>query len=295
MTREVHAAGGVLWRRREADGRIEVAIVHRPKYDDWSLPKGKLDSGELALTAALREIVEETGFTAVPGRTLGMSRYRVLDSGRDVAKSVRWWSMRAGTGEFVPTAEVDELRWLPVGAALATVSAGYDAAPLRAFAAAPPDTVTLLLVRHGSAGDRESWVGDDDERPLDDEGTAQAQAMAAVLPLYQPRRVLSAPLVRCAETVRPLAERLGVPLELVDAAREDESLGGAELLTSLLRDLARAGDTAVVCSQGGVISDTVRALSGVSDVRERKGSVWALSFDGDQLVDAHYTPRLVDP
>ena len=90
-------------------------------------------------------------------------------------------------------------------AALATVSAGYDAAPLRAFAATPPDTVTLLLVRHGSAGDRDSWVGDDDERPLDDEGTAQAAAMADVLPLYEPRRVLSAPLVRCVDTVRPLA------------------------------------------------------------------------------------------
>ena len=295
MTREVHAAGGVLWRRREADGRIEVAIVHRPKYDDWSLPKGKLEPGEPVLSGALREIREETGFSAVPGRTLGVSRYRVLDSGRDVAKTVQWWAMRAGDGEFVPSAEVDVLRWLPLRNALTTVSAGYDAAPLRAFAAGPPDTVTLLLVRHGSAGDREQWSGDDDERPLDEEGTAQAQAMAEVLPHYEPRRVLTAPLVRCRETVRPLAERLGVPLELVDAAREDENASDALPLTTLLQELARAGETAVVCSQGGVIADAVRALSGVSDVRERKGSVWALSLKGDQLVDAHYTPRLVDP
>jgi 8-oxo-dGTP diphosphatase len=297
VSREVHAAGGVLWRRRDdqPDGPLEVALVHRPKYDDWSLPKGKLEPGEPAVAGALREIHEETGFFAVPGRTLGVSRYRVLDSGRDVAKTVQWWAMRAVAGEFAPTAEVDSLRWLEVRAALATVSAGYDAAPLRSFAAGPPDTVTLLLVRHGSAGDRESWVGDDDERPLDEEGLAQAEAMTAVLPLYEPRRVLSAPLVRCVETVRPLAERLGGGVELVDAAREDENAGGAEFLTALLRGLARAGDTAVVCSQGGVIADAVRALSGVSDVRERKGSVWALSFDGDRLVDAHYTPRLVDP
>ena len=297
MTREVHAAGGVLWRRSgdRPDGRVEVAIVHRPKYDDWSLPKGKLDPGEPLVAGAVREVREETGFSAVPGRTLGVSRYRVLDGGRDVAKTVQWWSMRAGDGTFVPSAEVDELRWLPVTTALSSVSAGYDAAPLRAFQAAPPDTVTLLLVRHGSAGDRDSWTGDDDERPLDDEGTAQASAMCAVLPLYEPHRVLAAPLVRCVETVRPLAERLALPLELVDAAREDENSAGADLLTSLLRDLARTGRTAVVCSQGGVIPDAVRSLSGVSDVRERKGSVWALSFDGVRLVDAHYTPRLADP
>jgi len=177
VSREVHAAGGVLWRRRGdlPDGPLEVALVHRPKYDDWSLPKGKLDADEPVVTGALREIREETGYSAVPGRTLGVSRYRVLDSGRDVAKTVQWWAMRAVAGEFVPTAEVDALRWLEVRAALATVSAGYDAAPLRAFAAGPPDTVTLLLVRHGSAGDRESWVGDDDERPLDVEGLAQAE------------------------------------------------------------------------------------------------------------------------
>jgi 8-oxo-dGTP diphosphatase len=293
VSREVQAAGGVLWRR--TGDRVEVAIVHRPKYDDWSLPKGKLDPGEPVLAGALREIREETGFAAVPGRTLGVSRYRVLDSGRDVPKTVQWWSMRAGTGVFVPSAEVDELCWLPVHAALARVSAGYDAAPLRAFESGPLDTVTLLLVRHGSAGDREAWTGEDDERPLDDEGTAQAQAMAAVLPLYEPHRVLSAPLVRCIETVRPLAERLAVPLELVDAARDDENTAGAERLTELLRELARAGRNAVVCSQGGVIADTVRALSGVSDVRERKGSVWALSFEEEEFVDAHYTPRLVDP
>ena len=167
----MHAAGGVLWRR--AGDRVEVAIVHRPKYDDWSLPKGKLDPGEPVLAGALREIREETGFSAVPGRTLGVSRYRVLDSGRDVAKTVQWWSMRAGSGEFEPSKEVDELRWLPVPAALARVSAGYDAAPLRAFQSGPPDTVTLLLIRHGSAGDRETWTGEDDERPLDDEGTSQ--------------------------------------------------------------------------------------------------------------------------
>lgn len=292
MNREVRAAGGVLWRRTQ--GRVEVALVHRPKYDDWSLPKGKLDPGEPVLLAGLREVCEETGFGAVPGRTLGVSRYRVLDGGRDVEKTVQWWSMRATPGQFTATAEVDQLRWLPVSSALARVSAGYDAAPLRAFAEAPPDTVTVLLVRHGSAGERETWEGDDDLRPLDDLGREQAHALTPVLAAYQPRRVLSAPLLRCLATVEPLAQQLGTDVQRVEAAREDVNRDGAGPLAGLLRELAVAGETAVVCSQGGAIPDAVRALSGVSDVRARKGSLWALSFDGDRLLDAHYTARLVD-
>lgn len=291
--RVVRAAGGVLW--READGRVEVAIVHRPKYGDWSLPKGKLDPGEVEVVGAVREIAEETGFSAVPGRSLGVSRYRVLNHGRDVEKTVQWWAMRCGAGEFVPSAEVDQLRWVAPASALARVSAGYDCAPLRAFSAHPPDTPLVLLLRHGSAGDRETWQGHDDERPLDATGLAQAQAAAKVLTAYDVERVLAAPLLRCQQTVQPLADRLGVEVEPAKAAREDENPSGAGPLTELLRDVAASGRRAVVCSQGGAIPEAVRALSGVSDVRARKGSLWALSLDGGTLVDAHYTARLLEP
>ncbi|MEX2289659.1 MAG: NUDIX domain-containing protein [Mycobacteriales bacterium] len=290
MSREVRAAGGVLWRR--VHDQVQVALVHRPKYDDWSLPKGKLDPGELPVVAALREVCEETGFGAVAGRTLGTSRYRVLDRGRDVQKTVRWWAMRATEGTFLAGAEVDLLRWLPLPAALARASSGYDCAPLRAFAAGPADTTSVLLVRHGSAGDRASWAGDDDHRPLDEAGVAQAAAVAAMLPVYAPTRVLSAPVVRCIQTVRPLADRLGLAVEPVEAAREPEQHPAGEL-TRLLWELAAGGRPAVVCSQGGAIPEAVRALSGLPEVRAHKGSVWALSFAGGRLVDADYTARLV--
>ena len=291
--RVVRAAGGVLWRR--VDGRVEVALVHRPKYGDWSLPKGKLDPGEIEVVGAVREVAEETGFSVLPGRSLGVSRYRVLDHGRDVAKTVQWWALRCDTGEFVPTAEVDQLRWMAPASALARVSAGYDCAPLKAFSAHPPDPAVVLLLRHGSAGVRETWDGDDDERPLDETGSAQAQAAAQVLTVYGVQRVLAAPLLRCLQTVQPLADRLGAEVEPAKAAREDENGGGAVPLTQLLRDLAGSGRRAVVCTQGGAIPEAVRALSGVSDVRARKGSLWVLSLDGDVLVDAHYTARLLEP
>ena len=109
----VEAAGGLVV--REAGELVELAVVHRPRYDDWSLPKGKLDPGEDWAAAALREVEEETGLRCELGEELGSVRY--LDrKGR--RKQVRWWRMRPLEGEFVPGNEVDELRWLEPTVAL---------------------------------------------------------------------------------------------------------------------------------------------------------------------------------
>ena len=112
-TAVVQAAGGVVWRRSPA-GEVEVLLVHRPRYDDWSLPKGKLDPGEDHVTAALREVEEETGLRGELGPELPSTSY-VDRRGR--SKSVRYWAMTAAGGGFTPTDEVDEAVWLPVGAA----------------------------------------------------------------------------------------------------------------------------------------------------------------------------------
>ena len=284
----VRAAGGVLW--REASGGVEVAVVHRPKYDDWSLPKGKLDTGELEVSGAVREVAEETGFTCVVGRGLGTSRYRVLDRGRDVPKTVRWWALQAVDGAFVPSEEVDELRWLPLPVALRTATTGREDGVLERFAACPPQTSTVLLVRHGRAGSRAGWAGEDDERLLDADGLRQAERLSHVLPLWQPTEVLSAPPLRCRATVEPLARRLGLPVE-PDADLAEAAEGA---LPGRLRELGASGRTLVACSQGGVIGQAVGALVStagleVADLRAPKGSVWALSFAAGALVDADRT------
>jgi 8-oxo-dGTP diphosphatase len=274
----VQAAGAVLW--RPGATAAEVAVVHRPKYDDWSLPKGKLDHGEAAVAAAVREVREETGATAVVERALGTSRYTVAVDGRDVPKTVRWWSMRATGGRFEPCREVDAIRWLPAADALALLS---DGEPLRRWMDGPLRTRTLLLVRHARAGSRADWAGDDDARPLDERGRAQADALAPLLALYGPQRLLAAPIERCTATLDPLSRELGLPVETDEALSAEgwdrESSRGLALLRALVVD----GRTAVVCSQGEVLPEALDELAGQVLVGAQpgtpKGGGWALSFD----------------
>lgn len=125
----VRAAGAVLW-RRGAGGGLEVAIVHRPEYDDWSLPKGKVKGSETALAAAVREVAEETGVRARPGARAGETRYRQRRGGVEVDKVVEYWVMEAVDGRFTPGDEVDELRWLPPDEAARLLTYPHDRALL---------------------------------------------------------------------------------------------------------------------------------------------------------------------
>ncbi|MFH9399190.1 NUDIX hydrolase [Streptomyces sp. NPDC017638] len=118
----VQAAGCVLWRRSPLTGALEICLVHRPKYDDWSHPKGKLKRGEDPLAGALREVAEETGYTAEPGGELPSVRYAA--DGR--LKRVRYWAAEAVSGHFVPNHEVDRILWLTPSAARARLTQPRD-------------------------------------------------------------------------------------------------------------------------------------------------------------------------
>ena len=126
----MQAAGGVVFRGGD-DGEVEVLLVHRPRYDDWTLPKGKLEPGETHEQAAIREVEEETGLRCELGRELPPTSY--LD-GKGRPKTVRYWSMRPLAGSFLPHREVDEIRWLPLHAARELLSHRRDDNVLRGFA-----------------------------------------------------------------------------------------------------------------------------------------------------------------
>lgn len=303
---EIHASGAVLWRRREA-GAVDVAVVHRPRYDDWSLPKGKLDDGETVPTAAVREVKEETGFDAVLGRHLGAVRYEVpAKGGKTAPKVVDYFSAEARGGEFEENEEVDALRWLSPEQAETVLTRATDIDVLRTFRTLPPELTTLLLVRHAKAGKRDEWLGDDDLRPLSDAGLRQAAGVRELAKAFGPDRVHSAPRLRCVQTVQGVADDLGAEIEHEPLLSEegywkDPSTGLARLLL-----IVGKGGVPVISSQGGVIPDVVAALAdrdGVTlptahggSVASKKGSVWLLSFlpasgqDGSRLVVATYFP-----
>ncbi|MFD7968488.1 NUDIX hydrolase [Streptomyces clavifer] len=134
MSDPVRAAGCVLWRRSPSDGAIEICLVHRPRYDDWSFPKGKLKRDETALDCALREVLEETGHHCAPAAALPTARYLV--NGRP--KEVSYWAAEATGGAFVPNDEVDRVTWLSPPAARTRLTRPGDRVQLDAFLAPGP-------------------------------------------------------------------------------------------------------------------------------------------------------------
>jgi phosphohistidine phosphatase SixA/8-oxo-dGTP pyrophosphatase MutT (NUDIX family) len=273
----VRAAGGLLV-RPDPSGLVRVAIVHRPRYDDWSFPKGKADDGEPDEDTALREVQEETGFRAELEAELPTIRY--LDRlGRP--KVVRYWVMHPEDGAFVAGDEVDELRWTTFGGAETLLTYDHDRALIRALRRLLPPGQPVYLVRHGKAGDRARWTEDDRLRPLTRKGRRQAEALVDAFRDRVVERIVTSPFVRCVQTVRPLALERRLGLE------NDEALAEAAPVQTALDLLARVADApTVLCSHGDVIPALVEQLAAngarvVTDRDWKKGSTWVLERGAD--------------
>jgi 8-oxo-(d)GTP phosphatase len=285
----VRAAGAVLWRPGYRESTVEIAVIHRPRYDDWSLPKGKADPGETEPLTAVREVYEETGHRAHLGRRIGTVRYPIEQG----TKKVRYWSACSVGGTFTPSSEVDDLAWLSAPAALNKLTYAHDRKVLRRFVKHPPDTETVLVVRHGTAGSKARFAGDDAKRPLDKKGRAQAEALVGQLFAFGPTDVYAADRVRCHQTVEPLAEELGViicnePTLTEEAYAENPELGRRRIL-----QIAGFNRTPVICTQGKVIPDLIGWWCDRDDVRpdtsrNRKGSTWVLSLSAGRLIAADH-------
>jgi len=294
----IQAAGGVVWRvgSGQNGAQIEVAIIHRPRYDDWSIPKGKLAPGESEIEGALREVFEETGCRVQLGRSLGEIRYLKKSGGQTREKVVHYWAMRATGGTFSPSREVDELRWMDLDEARDLVTRATDIEVLERFARRPAMTGLVLLLRHASAGSRGKWNGDDRLRPLDETGEEQAEELVRLLSRFGVEEIVSADYTRCVDTVEPLSEAIGVPIRTEPLLSEAGFPGHEEEAADLVRNLGRPTAAAVACSQGDVIPDLIERLAheDAVDVEEplrlKKGGVWALSFDDHRLVAADRFP-----
>lgn len=286
------AAGALLW--REVDGQLQVAVVHRPHYDDWSLPKGKVDAGENLATTAVREIQEETGLQPQLGWLLGYVQYPV----KERTKVVYYWTAEVIAGDFETNDEVDELRWLTPEEAQATVSYDLDREVIAEGAGLLQQGCDrrVILIRHAKAHDRQGWAGDDNLRPLAKKGRRQAELLVAELQGYGPTAIYSAEPVRCQHTAEPLAQDLELPVTVDerfgDLAYEQDPAEGARALMDIAQQAGPRSITAVV-SQGTAIPGIIEALLKpanveIEDLRVKKSSAWVLHLAKDKLLGADY-------
>ena len=274
----IEAAGGVLW--RPSDGIDEVALVHRPAYDDWSLPKGKANRGEHPLLVAMREVHEETACSAVLGLPLPDQRY--LKEGRP--KTVHLHAMQALEGGALdPEVEVDEVRWMPIPEALRIATWDRDRVSLQHFLARRRPTSVVVLLRHASAGERKLWSSDDRERPLDAYGEEQSRVLNSLLVALGVDRVVSSPTVRCVQTVASFGAGRRQAVETFPAISEDDyDPDGAEALLSQL--LVDPGSS-VMCTHGPVLGDLIDRLCTrlgrppTGAARVSKGGAWLIHTD----------------
>jgi 8-oxo-(d)GTP phosphatase len=298
--RAVEAAGGVVWRPAADAGGIVIALVHRPRYDDWSVPKGKLLPGEHPLLGALREVREETGHVTTPGRPLGEVTYDTTAG----AKHVRYWALRAEVGLFTPSKEVDQLLWLPPRQAQHYLSSDRDSVIVSEFMRDPQPTWPCLLVRHGTAGEPSAWPGADADRPLDDVGRAQAEALVEVLEAHRVRRVLSADLVRCLETVAPYAARQRITVEQEPLLADSLYPAAPQSALQRVLGLIDGGDPVVACSQRKTMPELIQQICRAYDIvpptdtTTDKGGYWVAHFarNGDvRLAGLERFDPLVQP
>lgn len=281
----IRAAGGLIV-RGERIGEAEIVVVHRPRYDDWSLPKGKEVVGESPQECAVREVVEETGLRVRIVGHAGTAHYRADGS----PKQVIYYLMRPYRFVgFESNDEVDEVRWIPLAEAPSLLTYDFDGELVGEVDLHGMLSYSAMhLVRHGAAGDRSEWSAPDHLRPLTDKGFSQARALADQLEGIGITRILTSPYVRCVQTVEPLAQRLEIEVETSNALAE-----GADQrqIADLIDEVA--GTSAVLSSHGDVIPAMLQRLQwmGVeflSPFQCKKGSTWVVGHDGLGFDEAIY-------
>jgi 8-oxo-dGTP diphosphatase len=277
--RRVTAAGTVLLRTNK-QGQQQVLLIHRPGYDDWSLPKGKIDADEYLPGCAVRETLEETGVTARLGVPIDRMRYPVAAG----TKTVSYWRAEVVSKRpRKPDAEVDQSKWMSVRRALATVT-HPDEVPLIEQAVSLPHTVPVLVVRHAKAMLRKFWTGRDQARPLDTRGRRQSDLLVPLIQAYGVRRAVSSSSTRCMQTLKPFAKAAGIDVEGWTTLSEEQARDNPKAVTTLMQRLVAetiASDTPlVICGHRPVLPTMLSAL-GVVPRPLQPGAALIAHLDGD--------------
>ena len=275
---KIVSAGGVVL-REHTDG-LQVLLIHRERYDDWSLPKGKGEADELLPETAVREIQEETGVAARLGLRLPSLRYKV---GKQ-PKAVHYWrSAVLSQRPRRPDHEVSAVKWFPIDAALEKATHPDERAVIEAAVTTPP-TNALLIVRHAKAMQRKHWSGDDRKRRLSGRGRDQANRLVDVLAAFGIERLISSASARCKETLKPYAKTQKIGIETYDQLTEESAAKNPKAVRKLMAELLKNLDRpTAVCGHRPVLPEMYAGLA----VKEKPmvvSEVRALHFGPDGLV-----------
>jgi 8-oxo-dGTP diphosphatase len=262
----IRAAGALVW--RDGPDGPHVAMVHRPRYDDWSWPKGKLDADEDWAAAAVREVLEETGLVVRLGQPLPEAHYTARN-GTARPKVVRYWAAQVVGGSGALEHEVDEVAWLSLDDATRRLDYERDIDQLSALRSLDRRghlaTWPLVVVRHAKAVSRAAWDGPDILRPLTDAGTERAAALTLLLSAYGIQRVVTSSSVRCVATIAPFAEIAGRRIRHRDELSEEGFDADPADAHAVLSRLIDSELPTALCTHGPVLPPLLDDLATRAD------------------------------
>ena len=255
VSADVLAAGAVCW--RQGPEGLEVALIHRPRYNDWSWPKGKVDPGETLPETAIREVKEETGLDIHLGVPLPTAEYMV--GGKNLKKVFYWSAQVKGEHVFAPMnkREVDNVKWFPVAMARTKLTSYADRDQLDALEKYDSTDALrawpLILVRHGKAFPRSKWHETEHVRPLLALGTRQAMALTGLLAAWGAKQLISSPWKRCMATLAPLSAATGKPIKKAASLSEKSSSAAPDKTARYIEKLMAKGKPVIYCTHRPVL------------------------------------------
>lgn len=253
----IRAAGALLW-RENTSRELEIALVHRQQYGDWSLPKGKIEDNESALSCAYREVFEETGIKARFTRQLSTIEYE--DNGS--LKRVKYWvaqSINPET-EFKANQEVDELLWISPEKAIERATHASDKDLIKKFLEIGGKTDTLIILRHAKALERGDWDNDDSLRTLDEKGLMQAAYLSDHFSPFAIDEIYTSNFTRCIQSVEPLGQNRGLQITQVPSLNESIFEQDPERAISFANALKQDEKNILMCSHNPVIPTMLRGI-----------------------------------
>ena len=285
MSEAISAAGAVVWRKHK-DNFTEVAIIHRPKYDDWSFPKGKLEVGESLIACAHREVLEETNLQTEFGPHLGQVEYFTPDG----LKKVTYWSAKViAEKPFRANTEVDQLKWIPITKVIEVLTNETDKEIFDKFVKVKFNSKPFILLRHAKAITRDEWQGEDDDRPLSSSGQNQAMRLLSTYQVFNIDQIHSSDAVRCYDTVKSMAKGLDIKLEVSSKLSENTYKKDKEKAFDYVRELIKEDKSILICSHNPILPKMLNKLTKKSEIEADEDKLspadgWVIHRSGKEII-----------